>query len=95
MTYFDPSQIFGKFTDKEIKEAGRDDPPEKRQIQLRETGEAILTPDCIRCIIKCSNRKVRNSVFFMILLFFFLSTFIQHSKLNCYCGHQTPKSEGT
>ena len=63
MTYFDPSQIFGNFTGKENKEAERDVPQEKRQIQLHETGEAILTPDCIQCIIKCSNKKVRNSVF--------------------------------
>ena len=70
MTYFDPSQIFGNFRDKEIKETEKDLPPEKRQIQLHETGEAILRPDCIQCIIKCSNRKVRNSVFLGSCFFF-------------------------
>ena len=94
MTYFDPSQIFGNFTDKENKEAERDVPQEKRQIQLHET-ETISNLDTRLYPMHYKMLKQKGKKFsFLGILFFSLSTFIQHSKLS-HSGQWTPSSKGT
>ena len=66
MSYFNPTQVYGELKKESECEGVDNVTTNKRQIKVRECGEASLIPDRVKCTIIVTNVKVSTPYFSLI-----------------------------